>query len=201
MYLEPPDLWRKVDGEEDVFEEDARPVSGLMAPYVGRRYSADEIWVDYCRSNDIGLEDEPESRPRAKRIRAFDVPALADAVFISHRFCDVSAAITALLSERLPGIPWPQAPFNPWGAIKYALLHETMPAPPDETTGQRMVIELYGGLESLNGQRASRMRFNAFHPVGEDEMDTLDLGEMRFRISHATYANTDIPGIGVPFYM
>jgi hypothetical protein len=156
MYLEPPDLWRKVDGEEDVFEEDARPVSGLMAPYVGRRYSADEIWVDYCRSSDIGLEDEPESRPRAKRIRAFDAPALADAIFISRRLGDVASAIDALLIERLPGIPWPDASSHPGRAVKtkYALLHEIMPAPPDEATGQRMVLELYGRLESLDGKPA-----------------------------------------------
>lgn len=203
MYLEPPDLWRKADGEEDVVEEDVRPVTGLMAPYVGRRYTVDEIWTYYCYYADIHSEQEPELRPRAKRIRAFDAPALANAVFISHRLCDVAAAIDALLTERLPSVPWSQASFHTGRAVKtkYALLHEIMPAPPDETTGERMVLELHGRLEALDGQPAGRTWFDAFRSVNRDEVDTLDLGEMRFRIKHATYANTRFPGIGVSFYM
>lgn len=68
-----------------------------------------------------------------------------------------------------------------------------------------MVLEVFGHLTQLNGaalQRHQLMKwFEALTPQEKANLDDLVIGEMTFRIERASYANTAIPGIGVPFYM
>lgn len=196
----PPDLWNP---DYPAKAADHRPVTGPMAPYVGKQYSAEEIWRFYCRYVEVYPEEEATLRPLAERIRAFDVPRLAGATFTVERLGDAAAALEALLHEQLPGITWKLVEqYKPFlGPVKkYAIFHETLEAPTDETTQEPMVIEVYGHLFQVNGQPAGRGWFQQARLANEAAEANAMIGPFVFRLQQATYANTDDPGIGVPFY-
>lgn len=174
-----------------------------MAQYVGQQYSVEEIWRFYCRYRDVYPDEEATLRPLAERIRAFDVPRLAGMTFSVERLSDAAAALEALLLEHLPGISWKLVeqylPFL--GPVKkYAIFHEALEAPVDETTQEPMVLEVYGHLTEINGQPAEIGWFEQFPTDDEAEEDDSVIGPFVFRLERATYANTDFPGIGVPFF-
>jgi hypothetical protein len=181
-------------------------VLGVMAPYVGAQYSAEEIWGYYRNHADVHQAEEAVLRPLAARIRAFDVPALAGVTFTVNRLCDAAPALEAVLAERLPVVAW--AAFDALHLAlqlvrikKYGLIHEVVEAPVDEATGDPMVVELYGRLAQFNGQPADRGWLREVHLQDSPGADDAAIGAMTFRLERATYANTRTPGIGVPFYM
>jgi hypothetical protein len=79
--------------------------------------------------------------------------------------------------------------------------HNLIEAPLDETTGDAMVLELFGALERPNGEPLGRLWFRPYQPANRNEEDRVDVGPFQLRVAQATYANTAIPNIGVPFYM
>ena len=64
-----------------------------------------------------------------------------------------------------------------------------------------MVLELFGALERPNGEPLGRLWFRPYQPANRNEEDRVDVGPFQLRVAQATYANTAIPNIGVPFYM
>jgi hypothetical protein len=202
-----PDLWRADEGAGVPLRYDARPVGGLMAPFVGRQYTQEEVW-QFClrRKDEVAAREEAQLRPLAARIRAFDVPVLAGAEVTVNRLAELPTAVYTLLSARLPGWQW-DAKQEDWrrkhmtGPVKkYGILHTTLRAPNDETTQQPMVLELFGRVLSVNGQAVS---IGWFKPRQENRAaeDAVPLGEVCIQLQRATYANTRFPGIGVPFYL
>jgi hypothetical protein len=172
-----------------------------MAPYIGHQYSEEELW-QYRRDHaDVHPREEAELRPLARRIRAFDIPVLTDVTFQCRRLSDFAQALEQVVVEHLPGITWD--PFDQVRSSrvkKYALVHAIVKAPVDEATQEAMVLELFGRLETLNGERVGTAWYRSRWPENPPD-DDADIGEMSFRLMRGTYANTRVPGVGVPFYM
>jgi hypothetical protein len=197
-----PDLWDADVGTDLPLHYDARPVTGLMAPFVGRQYTQEEVWQYYRVYAELYGPDEGQMRPRAALIRAFDVPVLAQAELMVSRLAELLPAVYDLLLTRLPGWQWDaqqeeREREHMTGPVKkYAILHTILRAPNDETTQQPMVLELFGRVTLVNGQPVSR---GWFWPLLKDRAtgDSIPLGEVHIQLERATYANTDFPSIGV----
>jgi hypothetical protein len=58
-----------------------------------------------------------------------------------------------------------------------------------------MVLELVGHLVSINGQEVAPRTWFQEYP------DPQSIKEIQLVLERGTYANTDDPGIGIPFYM
>jgi hypothetical protein len=179
-----------------------------MAAYVGPQYSADQLWEHYRHycGYELDPDEEMSLRPLAKRIRAFDVPRLKSGTFIADRLGGVVPALQALLLERLSGIFWDFADIgSSFEAVKYHIIHIITSAPMDETSREPMVLEIYGGLTQLKGavphMRQMMKWFEALTPDEKANLDDIMIGKMTFQIERASYANTAVPGIGVPFYL
>jgi hypothetical protein len=173
--------------------------TGAMAAYIGRRYTSKEIGRAY-----------EEHVPGARAVRAFEVPSL-----IGHRFAvtspsQVQSVIRQTLTENLPGIEW-DVPSD-WAGplLKYQLLHKSIPAPPDEATGQPMALELFAEMVQIDGlpvdsgpgtERIERYR-EAYRQASSSDAELPPLeGYMLFEVRAATYSNVMYPGAGVPFYL
>src|SRR5262249_32424264 len=150
----PQNLW---DPQVSASDADQRPVRGAMARYVGHQYSAEELWQYYLSHADVHPQEEAELQPLARRIRAFDVPVLAGVTFGCSRVGDLASTLERVVVEHLPGTAW--GPFDrvrPGRVTKYAIIHEIVIAPTDEATQEAMVLELFGRLEIVNGERVGR---------------------------------------------
>lgn len=173
-----------------------------MVRYVGRQYTADELWAFYSDYADVHSSEEAALQPLSARIRAFDVPVLAGAIFTASRLRDVASALQEVLTQRLPDIAWDILDRFRVGRItKYAIIHHVAQAPVDESTQQQMVLELFGFLTEVNGQQLGRGWHQRLRPTEQAVNDDAEIGEMVFRLQRGTYANTRTPGVGVPFYM
>jgi hypothetical protein len=195
----PADLWSDAAVTSMASRERVR---GLMAPYVGSQYSADEIWTYRRLVIDFRQAEEATLRQRAERIRAFDVPSLRGATFTLTRLVAVWTSLRSLLVERLPSVPWAAAEelFTKWRLmpiIRYALIYMEIEAPTDEATHEPMVLELVGNLLTVNHQPARYNWLNRVRPIATAPMEEAELGELDFRISRAMYANTRTPYIGL----
>lgn len=102
----PADLWSDAAVSGTASHE---PVQGLMAPYVGPQYSADEVWTFRRLVIDFRQTDETSLRQRAGRIPAFDVPSLRGVTFTVTRLVAVWTSLRSLLGEHLPSVPWAAA--------------------------------------------------------------------------------------------
>jgi hypothetical protein len=194
----PQDLW---DSQVSARDTDQRPVLGGMARYVGHQFTDEEVWQYYRSYADVHAQEEAELRPLARRIRAFDVPALAGVTFGCRRFSDLAAVLEQVVAEQLPGTAC--GPFDrvrPGRVKKYGIIHEVVPAPPDEATGEDMVLELFGRLESLSGEPVGRDWYRRRWPEHPPD-DDAEIGALAFRLARGTYANTNVPGVGIPFYL
>lgn len=60
-----------------------------------------------------------------------------------------------------------------------------------------MVLELVGSLLTIYGQPARYNWWNRVGLMGTARLEEAEVGELGFRISRATYANTRTPGIGL----
>jgi hypothetical protein len=149
----PPDLWHPQIAAQ---YNNRRPIKGAMEPFVGTQYTVEQIWNYYRIHADVYPDEEARLRPLAARIRAFNVPALSKVMFTSTRLDDIGSSLHALLLEKLPGIPWDVFQVHLSRIKKYGLIHEVVEAPLDEATQSATVLEIYGHLESVNGQAGRR---------------------------------------------
>jgi hypothetical protein len=217
MFQKPPIFWYDQEvrdslgiREDDLRGEyDPRPPSGAMYPFLGRRYDPEEIADAIC-SVSCCLE-EPDGG-NVEPVRAFEVQPLPGATLHAESEEDLGDRLRRLLTERLPGNSW-EPPMIVLGALrKYFILHASVPAPPDETTGQPMGLELYGELTSVGGVRLATPEGQAWREdrwerqYGQsrpEETGTLLRveGPLEIEILVVTYANIENPSIGIPFYM
>src|SRR5262249_6049335 len=114
-----------------------------------------------------------------------------------------------VLRERCPGIDWETPEVSDGPLRKYLILHTSVPAPPDEATGQPMALEVYGRLVASdeidpNSPEGRRVIEEPWAPRGagpshEERYPPLE-GELALVLETATYANVRYPGVRVPFY-
>ena len=217
MFREPPHFWYSqedldslgMSGNDLKGGHDPRPASGAMAPFLGRRYRAEEIALALCNATD-NLDDPDPAR--VLPVRAFEVPPLLGAIFRGDGEEGLGDGLLRLLDERLPGIAWRPCPISIGALRKYLFVHLHVPAPPDETTGEPMGLEVCGDLISVSGIRIRTAEGEAWHRERREREDRQSRtqgtpgllpveGRLEIEITSATYANISNPGIGVPFYM
>src|SRR5262245_60006447 len=109
------------------------PARGAIARLLGRRFTAEELW-DEDRHGE-------HDRPLLALVRAYQVPALVRATFTMASSSELRPAVEHLLARRLPGIPWDTDGVSDGPFLKYLIVHASLPAPPDEATGQAMALE------------------------------------------------------------
>jgi len=139
------------------------------------------------------------------KLAAWNVLPLIGAVFEVDSANDIPRALRVLLASALPGLDWwvPEVwgtPFN-----KYGILHGRLPAPPDETTGEAMAIEIYGmaeravetGSEEWSIRRREALRIDP--RLGAQPYGVRLPTAVMIRV--ATYSNVGGLGFGVPMYM
>jgi len=156
--------------------------AGPMQPFVGERF--EYPWV---------------------KLAAWDIPPLIGCTFDVGNANDIPRALRVLLASALPGLDWwvPEG----WGTAfnKFGILHGRLPAPPDETTGEAMTIEIYGvalqtvevDAEEWSIRRREALRIDprpGAQPFGVRVPATV-------KIRVATYSNVGGLGFGIPMYM
>ena len=174
---------------------DDRPVGGPLAPHV----RAIVPWPRF----EVGHDDDDDYEKAAlPRVRAFPVPALHDVLLETASEDAIPSALESQLSALLPGVLW-IVPRDLSGALrKYGLLHTSVAAPPDTTTGQPMAVEIAGNLETVAGEPVSDfIHWRLSRQERREDWDTPLPGPLRVRLTVATYANVRYPGIGVGFYL
>jgi hypothetical protein len=192
------DLW---DPRVSANDADQRPVLGALASYVGHQYTEEELWQYYRMYADVHAREKAELRPLARRIRTFDIPVLSGMAFACRRLGDLAETLKRVVVERLPVTAWePFDQVNPGLVKKYGIIHELVPAPIDEATQEAMVLELFGHLQAFNGESVGRSWYDRQWPENPPD-DEVEIGDLAFRLTRATYANTNVPGVEVPFYM
>jgi hypothetical protein len=180
------------------------PVAGPMALYLGHRIPSRIV-----RAWD---ENAQEDDPRYNSVRAFPVVTLVGATVQARGPAGLGAAIQDLLEERLPIIEWDYIGVPPGPLLKYLVLHDSIPAPMDVSTGQPMAIEFYGDVRSIEGVpldsdegrqwlAAHRQLYRSLQDSPVARMKILDAVRIEVRIEVATYANVMYTSVGVPFYM
>jgi hypothetical protein len=162
--------------------DDTRPVVGLLAKVLGPR-----------------LEVAP-------LIRAYQVLPLIGATFSCDRDSELANAIEALLAERCPGFDWRlerearlSAPLR-----KYGIIHTSIAAPPDETTGQPMALELLAEVVRVGRDATGpgARWIDGWRSRHGDDYGRVEVAEpFELAIRAATYANVCYPGIDVPLYL
>lgn len=168
-----------------------------MAPWLGRRYSVEEL-DDADRVFD-------EDRPILSLVRAYEVPGLLGTEVGFGRDKGIADSLHVLLHAVMPGVPWALDGRSLWGPLeKYGIVHTSIAAPADEQTGQPMSLEICANLVEVDGFRLDT-------PEGEqwieqniwsrDRHEPLPGSGFKVRLIAATYANVACPGVGVPFYM
>jgi hypothetical protein len=139
------------------------------------------------------------------RVRAWPVLPLQGASFFVQRTQDIASALRSLLASVLPGIDWwvPEHWDGPFE--KYGLLHNSFVAPPNENTGEAMVIEVFGEAEHSvpHGSDECARAMASWVKQGMNEAER-PLGvrlPTTVHISVANYVNVRCSGVGIPFYM
>lgn len=179
----------------DIQFRGSRP-PGLMAPFLGQRLDVTATAGPETRDH-VGLE-------ALARVQAWPVPPLLGTSFRVERTEDIAASIRRVIGSALPGIDWwiPEHWDGPFE--KYGFVHSSLPAPPNEATGEAMALELFGEADGAMApgsdewsaamfEWAKQGRVEAERPLGVRLPTTV-------RITVATYANIQYPGVGVPFY-
>lgn len=199
-------------------------VEGIMAPYVGKQFSPQELWFVHCDRREMKPSNFDDHKAALSTIRAFEVPQLIGVQFFTTKLKDFRAALLNIITHVIPEYDWDGANFETGLIRKYGLFHEMIVAPFDDATHQPMGLELYGRLQTCNEITCGRLWLEQFgyqkdyshiiNPASREEwyinlhtqekisnIDDLEIGTMRFEIFVATYSNTLFPSIGVPFYM
>jgi hypothetical protein len=210
---------------------DGRPPAGPMAPYLGRRLEAEfdsdkepdeaEPLMHLIRAfqvaalvgQTISIQHQDELSPALIALIRRRLPAIAWEP--DHHIYE-SPADRERFDQGYPRFcldhPGPHSQqvlnhFSPAGMIaarfqKTFFLHTSLPAPPDDATGQPMALEVYGEAIHADGRdlatAAGREWFRDWR--WSRERDNPVTVPVTLRIDMATYANVRHPGIGVPFY-
>lgn len=153
-------------------------------------------WLSERLDLDSGLSsDECDGVPPHARecIVAHSVLPLLGASFEVTSVTDIAPALRALLRERLPGIDW-WVPEH-WGGPfdKYGIVHGTLPAPPDERTGEPRAIEIFGSAQFNDAPEGP-----GAHWTPDGLVVTFPA---RVVIEVATLSNVQYLGWQIPFYM
>ena len=178
------------------------PIQGEMTPYLGRRYSAEEIFnPDYHNFED---------QAKLEGVRAYEIPSLIGKIITVQAPDELSANLNTLIRETLPDINW--EPFEVATSVfrKYLIVHFEIAAPPDLQTGQAMGLEIFAELITVNGESVSSeagqnwkqnqiSRYLQAQQTGQPEPELQ--GEFQLEIKSATYSNIRYPGINVPIYL
>ena len=178
------------------------PVEGPMKTFLGRQFTADELY----RADDL---DEPEGCFRF--VRAFEVLPLIGTPFTLKGDKELSSAVTTLLKSKLPNITW-EGINIPKGPLRKSLLvHASIPAPIDEATRQPMIIEIYGHVVKVQGFPFDSVEGMAWRKKRSEELEMvyrnpkLSMPElntpMEIEMKAAIYANIRYPSVGMPFYL
>jgi hypothetical protein len=179
---------------------DDRPVTGLMARFLGDQYSIEQL-----SETDDFEHSSKEERDAIASIRAFPVKSLIGAQLHASNESDLATQLGALLRHCCPGVEW-QLDHDLGGPLrKCGFLHTSLAAPPDDTTGQTMALEVFGDTIQLgthdftdpNAPSWILLRYES----GVSDWDTPIDEPLTLRIKAATYANVSHPGVGVGFYM
>ena len=150
---------------------------GLMAPYVGRRYALPDL--------SAGLQKPPEQRPFFGEICAYEIPALTGVPLNYSSKANLLSGLRALWQQALPSVPVPVdfdtalAPFE-----KYGIIHGAFEGPRDESTGDLMVLEIFGEVSP------SVFESRANPPLSG-----------RFILQKATYSNVWFVTPSLPLYL
>ncbi len=172
-----------------------------MQPYLGRRLSSDDIiaanawlaWTD---------DQRDQLRAQARAVRAYEVPVLHGLTLTARDQGAVASALAEALHAQFPGIGWMVPADVVRVTEKYQFLNIALAAPPDETTGAAMALELYGPVVQIDD---TALRGEAYTAWRQAHMDaglhhSPLQGRLTIELHVATYANILYPGIGVPFY-
>jgi hypothetical protein len=178
---------------DDSLLDDRRLPDGRMAPYLGPQFPLEAV-----RSAEDYVEDE-----RVQRfVRAYPVPSLSGVEIVADSDSAIGDALLACLNGQLAGIDW-QPDRDLIGPLrKYGLLHASLLAPPDGTTGQPMSLEICGILRSAGDVIVDDWKdfFDYRDTLGDGYMSIPLPGPVVIRLENAVYANVLFPGIGMPFY-
>jgi len=178
--------------------------AGPMAPYLGRR-------LVVPAHDEEALVDRAEIRAR-RRARCYEVAALSGATFECGVADQAGPRLAALLDQTVPVGGW-QVLQRDWTFMlaKVFLIHEVLPAPPDEATGEPMFLEVCATLQSVDGEPldsptgqawADRQRIAFREGMSSQPPRIAPWAGSRFgmKVVAANYANIRNPGVGVPFY-
>lgn len=165
---------------------DLRPVTGAMAPFLGDRFSMTQLDNEYA---------DDDERELFALIRAYPVTSLVGVSLSAKDELNLPDALEALLGQNCPDIGW-QVERDLSGPLrKYGILHTSVAAPADETTGQPMALEVFAkpamGVASWAQRRTERDQ-DAYTPVPVEPI------ELKMRA--ATYANISYSGVDVDLY-
>jgi hypothetical protein len=159
--------------------------------------------IDLFTVADPGVRPLTRNEARAlRRVRSFDVPAVRGHITASHEDAFHDALVVFLRGRLgLELVPDDQR----WALRKALLIDCAIPAPPDETTGDAMALQLYGRILAYDGiaQRtpAWELYFDAETRRREAGMEPMHLtSPFTVGIVAATYANCLMPAVGMPFW-
>jgi hypothetical protein len=106
MQKEVPDQWELPIEPNDLPLFDPRPASGIMAKWIGHQYTEEEVWHFRQYNQDIYPDEEAELRPRAARIRAFDIPSFANFPIVITQLDHLSESLIDVLATKFPNWEW-----------------------------------------------------------------------------------------------
>jgi hypothetical protein len=176
-------------------------VLGPMRRYIDQRYESAELMDE-----DRYVQEE---FPLLKQVRAFRVPNLIGKCLSASGEDALLGAFAQMLKLEFPDLQlsWqPDKYFSSQRLRKCFLLHESIPAPMDHATGQRMSLEVFGQLTHVG-------RFDLATDAGRDALQDWSYSNIKdgerppleqdlsLEIQIATYANLQHPGVGVPLYL
>jgi hypothetical protein len=142
LHVEEPQLkqaWqpeRRASEHEGILYQlnDLRPLTGAMAPFLGNRFSMTRL------DNEFVEDDE---RDFLALIRAYPVVSLIGALLSANDELDLRDSLEALLGQHCAGLGWHVRRDVSGPLRKYGILHTSVAAPADETTGQPMALEVF----------------------------------------------------------
>jgi hypothetical protein len=168
---------------------DLRPVTGAMAPFLGDRFSVTQL------DNEFADDDE---RELFALIRAYPVTSLVGVPLSANGELELPDALQALLRQHCPGIDWLVERDLSGPLRKYGLLHTSVAAPPDETTGQPMALEVFARPTRTSAASWAQLRRERY----QDAYPHIPVDEpIEVQMRATTYANIPYPGVDVDFYI
>lgn len=178
------------------------PIQGEMMPYIGKQYSAPEIYnLDYHNFED---------QSKLEWVRAYQIPALLGQIINIHHPDELSAKMNILIQETLTEVAWEPFEVSTATFRKYFIVHFEVSAPPDLQTGQAMGLEVFAELVTVNGEAFSSEAGQTWkheqqllqaqaQQSGQPEPELK--GDFEIEVKSATYSNIRYPGINVPIYL